>query len=248
MPTIALVDCNNFYVACERLFHPAVKNKPVVVLSNNDGCIVSRSEEVKTLGIPIGIPVFEVRDALTYHEVVLFSSNCTLYGDMSARVVDALRQFTPTVETYSIDESFLELPETKGQLELGFDIKNQVEKWTGIPVSIGIASTKSLAKLANKTAKKQKLGVLDFPDHPTQVLDNIPVNDIWGIGKSYTEKLNRYGIYTAYDLSRADDKWIQKHLTIAGLRIVWELRGIPCLPLELTPSPKKAIGRSRSFA
>lgn len=247
MPAIVHVDCNNFYVACERMFNPALEGKPVVVLSNNDGCIVARSQEVKDLGIPMGIPVFQARDDLIYNEVEMFSSNYTLYGDMSHRVVQTLRQFTPVIEEYSIDESFLELPDN--QTALGYEIRDRVKKWTGIPVSIGIARTKSLAKLANKVAKKNRLGVLDFLNHPKkrQILDRIPVNDVWGIGKQYTQKLNRRGIETAYQLSRADDKWVQKHLTVVGLRIVWELRGIPCLPLELTPPPKKAIGRSRSF-
>ena len=248
MPAVALVDCNNFYVACERTFDPSLKGKPVVVLSNNDGCIVARSEEVKALGIPMGIPVFQIRDILDYEGVELFSSNYTLYGDMSHRVVETLRQFTPTVEVYSIDESFLELPAFNGDLTpLGHEIRRRVRQWTGIPVSIGIGPTKSLAKLANKVAKQRKLDVLDFTHHPDRILDTIPVNDVWGIGKAYTEKLNGCGIETVAQLVKANDRWVQKHLTVVGLKIVWELRGLPCLPLELAPPPRKAIGRSRSF-
>jgi DNA polymerase V len=250
---IALVDCNNFYVECERLFQPRLSNKPVVVLSNNDGCIVSRSNEVKQLGIPMGIPVFQARDELLFEGVEMFSSNYALYGDMSARIIATLRQFTSAIEVYSIDESFIELPKDKDKDKDRkahcHHIKETVKKWTGLPVSIGIGMTKSLAKLANKVAKKYTSGVFDLVNHPRheKVLDYIPVGDVWGIGKRYTEKLNQHGIETVYQLTRADDKWIQKHLTITGLRIVMELRGIPCLPLELTPSPKKSIGRSRSF-
>lgn len=246
---IALIDCNNFYVECERTFDPSLYNKPVAVMSNNDGCIVARSDEVKALGIPMGIPIFQARDELLHNNVHLFSSNYALYGDMSGRVVSILRQFTPHIEVYSIDESFLTFPKCLTDSAYGFHISNTVKQWTGIPISIGIGQTKSLAKIANKIAKRTRLGVLDLNHHPKkeQILDTVPVQDVWGIGKRYAEKLQHKGIETAYQLSRADDKWIQKHLTISGLRIVWELRGISCLPLEYAPSPRKAIGRSRSF-
>lgn len=246
---IALIDCNNFYVACERTFDPSLQNKPVAVLSNNDGCIVARSNEVKDLGIPMGIPVFQARDDLLYNNVQLFSSNYALYGDMSHRVASVLRQFTPRIETYSIDESFLTFPNCSTNTAYGQAILERVKQWTGIPVSVGIANTKSLAKIANKIAKRGRMGVLDLNHHPRKdtILDGVPVSDVWGIGKRYAEKLRSIGIETAYQLSRADDKWIKKHLTITGLRIVWELRGIPCMPLEYTPPARKAIGRSRSF-
>ncbi|MBT3602038.1 MAG: Y-family DNA polymerase [Candidatus Latescibacteria bacterium] len=246
---IALIDCNNFYVECERTFDPSLKNKPVVVLSNNDGCIVARSNEVKALGIPMGIPVFQARDDLLYNQVQLFSSNYALYSDMSHRVMSALRQFTPKTENYSIDESFVTFPNCPTNTDYGHTILNTIQQSIGIPVSIGIGNTKSLAKIANKVAKKEQMGVLDLNHHPKrdQMLDGVPVQDVWGIGKRYAEKLRSIGIETAYQLSRADDTWIRKHLTITGLRIVWELRGIPCMPLEYTPPAKKAIGRSRSF-
>ncbi|MDA0747019.1 MAG: Y-family DNA polymerase [bacterium] len=246
---LALVDCNNFYVACERVFNPALENRPVVVLSNNDGCIVARSPEVKALGIEMGIPAFQIRDHLLYNNVQIYSSNYTLYGDMSRRVVLALQKFVPAVETYSIDESFLELPNTSNPNDLAHTIRHRIRQWTGIPVSIGIGPTKSLAKLANKLAKHPEQGVFDLthPPHRNQVMDEISVSEVWGIGPAYTQKLHAAGIETAYQLSRANDRWIQKHLTIVGLRIAWELRGIPCIPLELTPPPRKAICRSRSF-
>ena len=246
---IALVDCNNFYVECERMFQPELKNKPVVVLSNNDGCIVSRSQEVKELGIPMGIPVFQARDDLLFNDIKMRSSNYALYGDMSSRVTSTLRQFTQQVEEYSIDESFLKLPTCNDNEILGKEIVNTVKQWTGLPVSVGTGQTKSLAKLANKVAKKYKLDAFDLVNHPqkNKVLDHISVRDVWGIGRRYAEKLNANGIETAYQLSRANDKWVQKQLTISGLRIAMELRGIPCLPLELAPNPKKSIGRSRSF-
>lgn len=246
---IALIDCNNFYVECERTFDPSLYGKPVAVLSNNDGCIVARSNEVKDLGIPMGIPVFQARDDLLYNNVQLFSSNYALYGDMSQRVVSVQRQFTSQVETYSIDESFLTFPNCDTNTDYGHCIRNKIKKWTGLPVSVGIGNTKSLAKIANKIAKRGQMGVLDLNHHPRrdQILDGVPVQDVWGIGKRYAEKLYAMGIETAYQLSRADDKWVKKNLTISGLRIVWELRGIPCMPLEFAPPAKKAIGRSRSF-
>jgi len=191
MIDVGLVDCNNFYVECERLFQPELVGKPLAVLSNNDGCIVSRSNEVKAMGIPMGIPVFQARDDFLFNGVEMRSSNYALYGDMSARVVATLRSFTPSVEVYSIDESFLKLPDKEDLERLGHCIRQTVKQWTGLPVSVGTAKTKVLAKLANKVAKKYKDGVFNLVNHPRfeKVLDYIPVSDIWEIGKRYAEKL-----------------------------------------------------------
>ena len=254
MDVFALVDCNNFYVSCERVFRPALKGKPVVVLSNNDGCVVARSQEAKDLGLAMGIPFFKCKALCERHQVQVYSSNYTLYGDMSRRVTEVLRQFTPAVEVYSIDESFLGLGRSSEVpfAELGRRIRKEVDNWTGIPVSVGLAGTKTLAKLANKIAKQTSCsrGVFDLTEQPRceQVLGEVDVGEVWGIGRQYKTLLNSYGIKTAYQLTRARDSWIRKHLTVVGLRLVWELRGISCLPLEQAPATKKAIARSRSFS
>ena len=250
--TFALVDCNNFYASCERVFNPLLANKPIVVLSNNDGCIVSRSGEAKSLGIGMGAPVFECEDLIKKHDIQVFSSNYTLYGDMSARVMTALEHFCPNVEVYSIDEAFLCFTGFWQDLhEYGVKIRKSVKQWTGIPVSIGIGPTKTLAKIANKLAKKLRCGVFNLSERsPSQIdhiLSRIPVSDIWGIGGSYTRKLQKIGIYTALDFKHAPDRWVQKHMTIVGLRTVYELRGISCLRLEEKTDPKKNICSSRTF-
>ncbi len=252
-PVFALVDCNNFYVSCERVFNPNLEGKPVVVLSNNDGCAVAMSNEAKRFGIKIGTPIFQCEDLVKNQKVYLFSSNYVLYGDMSHRVMDTLAQFTPEIEVYSIDEAFLSLT--------GFDyinpteycqhIKNTVKKWTGIQVSIGIGPTKTLAKIANKIAKRNpKLnGVFDITDHPEidQLLTSIDVEDIWGIGYRYAKFLKKHNIHNALELRNGQDEWALKHLTITGLRTVRELRGIPCIPLEQAVPAKKGIASTRSF-
>ena len=254
MDVFALVDCNNFYVSCERVFCPALKGKPVVVLSNNDGCIVARSQEAKDLGLAMGIPFFKCKALCERHQVRVYSSNYTLYGDMSRRVTEVLRQFTPAVEVYSIDESFLGFGSGNEApfAELGRRIRKEVDDWTGIPVSVGLAGTKTLAKLANKIAKQTRCGrgVFDLTEQPRceEVLDEVDVGEVWGIGRQYKTLLNSYGIKTAYQLTQARDSWIRKHLTVVGLRLAWELRGVSCLPLEQAPAPKKAIARSRSFS
>ena len=250
---VALVDCNNFFASCERVFRPDLRDKPVVVLSNNDGNIIARSNEAKALGIEMAAPYFKVASCLQKNGVAVFSSNYTLYGDMSHRVMSVLQQLEPEVEIYSIDEAFVSLPAGKGfdLTEHGRNIQKTIRQWTGIPVSIGFASTKSLAKLANRVAKKnsQYQGVFDLTASADidAILSRVEVADVWGIGRQYTKKLHNRGIFTARDLKYANDEWIRKHLTVMGLRTVWELRGTPCIPIEDAPAPKKGIITSKSF-
>ncbi len=251
-PIYALVDCNNFYVSCERVFNPKLENKPVVVLSNNDGCIVSRSNEVKALGIPMGKAAFEIKDVLEKHHVAVFSSNYTLYADMSQRVMQTLFEFTPEIEIYSIDEAFLDLSGINCPLtEYGQQIRQTVKQWTGIPVSVGMATTKTLCKIANKLAKKSTKanGVLNLVDSPylAKALERIEVVDVWGVGYRTARKLNAAGIFTALDLSRADIQWIRQTFGVEGVRTVYELRGIRCYPLEENPAAKKSLAVSRMF-
>ncbi|NJL99055.1 MAG: Y-family DNA polymerase [Synechococcaceae cyanobacterium SM2_3_2] len=248
---IALVDCNNFYVSCERVFQPHLQGIPVAVLSNNDGCIVARSPEVKALGIPMGSPLFEVKDLVWRHKIQTLSSNYALYGDMSGRVMETLRQFTPQLEVYSIDEAFLDLSHIP-ESELGFfaqKIKATVQLWTGIPISVEIGSTKTLAKIANKKAKGSATGILDLAHHPDldRVLAGIEVGDIWGISRKWAKRLRQLGIFRALDLKQARPELIRQKLNVVGERIVLELRGIPCLPLEEKSPPKQSIMVSRSF-
>jgi len=248
---VALVDCNNFYVSCERVFNPRLDGRPVVVLSNNDGNIVARSNEAKALGIEMGAPAFELRQLIEREQVFVFSSNYTLYGDMAARVRDVLSRFTPELEIYSIDECFLNLAGIEELEAYGREIKETVERWTGIPVSVGIAETKSLAKIAQKVAKKstKAAGVLNLvgSPHVDQALARVDVGDVWGVGPAYEKLLKENGIQTALDLKHAPETWIRAHMTVTGHRIVRELNGQPCIPLELAPPPKKMIGTSRGF-
>jgi DNA polymerase V len=248
----ALVDCNSFYVSCERVFNPSLDNKPVVVLSNNDGCIVSRSNEAKAAGIAMGKAAFEIRDLLKKHNVLAFSSNYTLYADMSRRVMQTLSQFAPEMEIYSIDEAFLSLSNMGRPLDnYGRTIRNTVGRWTGIPVSVGIAATKTLAKVANKIAKKSARadGVLNLVDSAfiEDALRSLAVEDVWGIGYRSASKLKKVGIDTALDLSRADISWVQKIFGINGVRTVYELRGQLCYPLEENPPAKKSLAVTRMF-
>ena len=248
----ALVDCNNFYASCERVFNPALEGKPVVVLSNNDGCIVARSNEAKALGIAMGTPLFKAKDVIQNNGVEVFSSNYTLYADMSNRVMKTLSTFTPEMEVYSIDEAFLNLAGfTRPLTEYGREIKSTVMKWTGIPVSVGIASTKTLAKIAGRIAKKSAKanGVLDLSDssYIDKALAQTEVGDVWGIGRRYAQKLIRAGIHTALSLKNADIEWIRSKFGIMGVRTVYELRGISCYRLEYNPPAKKSITVSRSF-
>ncbi|MFC5271395.1 Y-family DNA polymerase [Adhaeribacter terreus] len=249
----ALVDCNNFYASCERLFRPELEGKPVVVLSNNDGCAIARSNEAKALGVKMGDPLFQIQDIVKQHNIHVFSSNYELYGDMSFRVAETLRSFTPNVEVYSVDESFLDLGEFKflNLPEYALNIKNRVKQNTGIPVSIGVAPTKTLAKVANRIAKKSPKanGCLVLTDsyHIDEALKRTEIGDVWGVGRQYAKFLINYGIATAYKLKHTNDSWIKKHLSVVMLRTVKELRGEPCADLELEPGKKKEICTSRSF-
>jgi len=248
----ALVDCNNFYASCERVFKPSLVGKPVVVLSNNDGCIVARSNEAKDLGIAMGTPLFKAKDIIEKNNVAVFSSNYTLYADMSNRVMMTLSQFTPEMEIYSIDEAFLSLDGISENLDLyGRKIRQTVLQWTGIPVSVGIAKTKTLAKIANRLAKKsiKANGVLDLTQNKyiDIALERTAVEDVWGVGHRISNKLKKAGIYTAKQLSEANIDWIQKTFSIMTVRTVLELRGQKCFELEEVPQPNQNITVSRSF-
>jgi len=245
----ALVDCNNFYVSCERVFNPKLNNRPVIVLSNNDGCVVARSNEAKALGIKMGVAAFEIAGLLKKHNVIAMSSNYTLYADMSGRVMEVLSSFAPEMEVYSIDEAFLNLTGINRPLaDCGREIRQTVKKWTGMPVSIGIAGTKTLAKIANHLAKKTD-GVLDLTAavNIDEILAQAPVEKVWGVGIRTTIKLKKAGITTALDLSKADIGWIRGCFGVMGVRTVYELRGNCCYQLENNPPAQKSIIVSRMF-
>lgn len=244
-----LADCNNFYVSCERIFNPKLLNKPVVVLSNNDGCVISRSQEAKDLKIPMGAPYHQYEEFFQKHGVAVCSSNYALYGDLSQRVMDLLRMWSSEVQVYSIDEAFVLLDGKEASLEYLKAIRKQVEQWVGIPLSLGLGPTKTLAKIANHFAKKQKLGCYLMPtkSEAEPVLKKLPVEEVWGIGRQLSLFLKSQNIHTAWELACADDAWIKKHLTVVGLRTAWELRGISCLELEEVVEPRKGIMSSRSF-
>lgn len=241
-----LVDCNSFYASCEKVFRPDLKDSPVVVLSNNDGCIVARSREAKALGVSAWGPYFEAREKLQQHRVAVFSSNYELYGDLSQRVMNTLATFSPDLEIYSIDEAFLQIK--NADLKLAARIKKTVEQWTGVPVSVGIGPTKTLAKAANHLAKKNSAGVMLLDSQNSgHYLAQIKVGDIWGVGRQYSRMLNRHGITNALLLRDSNDNFIRQKMKITGLRTVYELRGRPCLTMELQPPAKKDITASRSF-
>lgn len=253
MAAIALVDCNNFYASCERVFDPKLIGRPVVVLSNNDGCVIARSNEAKALGIGMGAPFFQVRPLVEQHGVIVRSSNYELYGDMSGRVFEALCEFTDEAENYSIDEAFLRLhPSHDESLDaLGRRLRRRVLKQTGIPVSVGIAETKTLAKAANYHAKRSTKadGVLDLFRSPYRghALERLPVDEVWGVGSRYGAMLKLAGYDNALALCGAADDWVRERMTVVGLRTVMELRGVPCLPLEVVSPAKKNITCSRTF-
>ncbi|MGB9843986.1 MAG: Y-family DNA polymerase [Caldisericia bacterium] len=249
----ALVDCDNFYVSCERVFNPKLKDRPVVVLSNNDGCIISRSNEVKELGIPMGAPIFQYEDYVKKYKIEVLSSNFTLYGDMSKRVMEILESMCPDIEIYSIDEAFLSFDYFAYHNidEYIKKIREKVLKWTGIPISIGVGETKSLAKIATKIAKKRKelkgtFNIIGRSD-VDEILKKIEIRDIWGVGRRFEEFLKKNEVFTAYDYKYLPFDWVKKHLKTPGLRIYLELNGTPCIEMEFFEKPKKSILTSRSF-
>lgn len=246
-----LVDCNNFYASCERVFNPSLNGKPIVVLSNNDGCVIARSNEAKALGIKMGVPAYKIKGLVKQHDVAVFSSNYVLYGDMSGRVMSMLAELAPEIEVYSIDEAFLNLEGIQNLQILGSEIVRQVTRGTGIPVSVGIAPTKTLAKVANKFAKKypayNRLCIIDTEDKRTKALQLTGIGDVWGIGRKQAAKLEKQGVRTAYDFTQLPGSWVRKNMTVTGERTWKELRGISCIDMEIAPPAKKQICTSRSF-
>lgn len=256
-PLFALVDVNNFYVSCERVFQPKLENVPMVVLSNNDGCAVARSAEVKALGVKMGTPWFKMKDLAEQHGIQAFSSNYTLYGDISNRAVSVLRDFTPNLEVYSIDESFLRIESVVhlygGAEPMGIQIKDRMKDWLGLPVCVGIGSTKTLAKFANHLAKKNSRfsGVCDLSTMPKdrlyRLMSEIDIGEVWGIGRNISKKLHQMGINTVLDLAQAHPQYIRIHFGVVMERVCYELRGVSCLKLEEVDPPKKQIIASCSF-
>jgi len=248
---IALVDCNSFYVSCERLFNPSIIKKPVIVLSSNDGCVISRSTEAKALGIKMGEPYFKVEKIVKKNNVKVFSSNYSLYGDISRRVMKTLKQFSPQMEIYSIDEAFLNLSSIRDEnlFEHGNKIRKTVLKWTGIPTSIGIATTKTLSKVANHIAKKEQSGIVNLINTKQidQILKEIEINEVWGVGRQLTKFYIKNGIHTAYQLKNMHNNWIKKNTNVLGSRTAMELKGIPCVSLEEHQEKRKNCCVSRSF-
>ena len=250
----ALVDCNNFYASCERVFEPKLEGKPIVVLSNNDGCIIARSNEAKVLGIKMGAPYFKLKNLITQNGVVVKSSNYPLYGDMSSRVMKVIGEYSPVQEVYSIDESFIDLKRLPLNLmDHMHSLRRRVKNWTGIPVCVGIGSTKVLAKLANRIAKKYSRfdGVFDIDDlsyeRYCKLLKSVEVGDLWGIGRQSAKKLNRIGIHTSHDFYQSDVGVIETLLGVNGKKIYKELYGSSCIPIEAIPPTRQQIVSSRSF-
>ena len=246
---IALVDCNSFYVSCERLFNPKIQKKAVVVLSNNDGCVISRSREAKDLGIKMGEPYFKVKELVKKNKVKVYSSNYALYGDISRRVMKVLKTFSPKVEIYSIDEAFIDLSfiDEKGVEDYGREIRSRVLKWTGIPTSVGIASTKTLSKVANHIAKKEKAGVIYLNTNIDEKLKKFPIEDVWGVGKQLSKFYHKNNISNAYDLKNVSNTWVKKGTNVLGAKTAMELRGIPCIDLQIDQEKRKNCCVSRSF-
>jgi DNA polymerase V len=257
-----LVDCNNFYVSCEQVFNPKLNNKPVVILGSNDACVIARSNEAKALGIPMGAPAFECEKLFKKHNVIVHSANFALYGDMSNRVMQTVAHYATDFEIYSVDEAFLfvskyvhsldkSLQENDYYLDYAYYIKQQVKQQVGIPISIGIGPTKTLAKVANRLAKKNPhlKGAFDITDHPNidRILETVDVGDIWGIGYRYAKLLRNNKILNARDFKYADEKWVRKNMTIVGHKTLLEIRGTSCLSLQDCPEPKQSITVSRSF-
>jgi DNA polymerase V len=249
----ALVDCNNFYASCQRVFEPHLIGKPIVVLSNNDGCIIARSNEAKALGIPMGAPAFELKKLFEEHKIYVYSSNYALYGDMSTRVMNILSRFSPEIEVYSIDEAFLKF--TGFNLfdldEYGLQIQRTVTKGTGIPISVGFAPTKALAKVANKIAKKfpertKSVYTIDSDEKRIKALKWTKIEDVWGIGRKHAKRLHAKNVFTAYQFTQLSDEWVRKEMAVVGVRLKKELEGQPTLDIEKTQN-KKTIATTRSF-
>jgi DNA polymerase V len=246
---IALVDCNNFYASCERVFNPKIDKKPVIVLSNNDGCVIARSNEAKTLGIKMGHPAFKLKNLIEEYNINVFSTNFALYGDLSKRVMNVMSTEVEKMEIYSIDEAFLDFTDYASK-ERGVAIREKVKKWTGIPVSVGIAQTKVLAKVAAHIAKKHtKAGVFMFDDENSirRALNVFAVEDLWGVGTKTAQKLKAVGIHTALQFRECDSNWVNRNLSVNGVRLQKELFGEVCYPLELTRKRKQNICTARSF-
>lgn len=249
-----LADCNNFYASCERVFNPSLVGRPVVVLSNNDGCVIARSNEAKALGIKMGVPYFQIRELAKRCDVAVFSSNFVLYGDMSERVMRTLRALVPETEVYSIDEAFLEFDRTEPDAlgAFGRRIARTVRRNTGIPISLGIAPTKTLAKVASKLCKQypklEGCCCMHCPGDIEKVLRKFPIGDIWGIGRRHADRLHRRGVTTAWDFTRLPAEWVLREMAVTGLRTWRELKGEPCFGLETVPPRKQQICVSRTFA
>ncbi|MCG9911329.1 MAG: Y-family DNA polymerase [Flavobacteriales bacterium] len=249
----ALIDCNNFYASCERVFRPDLIGKPIVVLSNNDGCVIARSNEAKAAGVPMGAPAYQYETLFKEKDIWVFSANFALYGDMSHRVMNILGEYSPEIEIYSIDESFLKLRgfERYNLSDYGKEMRQRVLKWTGIPISVGVAPTKALSKVANRIAKKytEQTGgvyIIDTEEKRIKALKWLKIEDVWGIGRQHAKRLQGTGVKTAYDFIRLGDRFVQNHMSIVGLRLKHDLQGIPTLDLE-HPEPKKNIATTRSF-
>ena len=249
----ALVDCNNFYASCERVFNPYWNNRPVVVLSNNDGCVIARSNEAKQIGIKMGVPAYQIKTEIEQYNIGVFSSNYTLYGDMSNRVMSMLSSYSPNVEIYSIDEAFLDISgfDLYDLKEYGEGIVRSVTQGTGIPISIGIGSTKTLAKVANKFAKKHKgykgVCIINTEEKRIEALKRTEIGDVWGIGHRHAKRLQKYGIQNAYEFAQMPKGWVRQQMTVVGERTWKELNGEPCIDLELVAPAKKQICTSRAF-
>ena len=250
----ALIDCNNFYASCERVFQPQWEGKPVVILSNNDGCVIARSNEAKALGIPMGAPAFQYQAQFKRQGIKVFSSNYPLYGDMSSRVMSILEQYTPNVEIYSIDEAFLQFKgfELFDLREEGKKMRKQIRQWTGIPFSVGMSPSKALAKIANKIAKKfavktEGVYCIDNEEKRIKALKWTAIDDVWGIGRQHRQRLEAMGIENAWQFTMLPDDWIRKHMSVLGLLLKKDLQGLPSIQLEENPPPKKGIATTRSF-
>lgn len=249
----ALVDCNNFYASCERVFNPSLNGKPVVILSNNDGCVIARSNEAKALGIPMGAPAFQYEEIMERAGVAVFSSNFALYGDMSGRVMDVLASFCPKMEIYSVDEAFMDFTgfDLHDLERVGREMKERVQQWTGIPISVGFAPTKALAKVANRIAKKfaERTGgvyKIETEEQRVKALKWLKVEDVWGIGRRHAARLKEMNVATAYQFTQLSDRWVREMMTVVGLRLKLDLQGERTLELD-DASEKKSIATTRTF-